>query len=77
VCFGDYQKLIGNVDRIDNLLEHLHHQNINFLVLGRGMSNLLEILLYILSPSPITPFIFFVVSSIADYSNDRVDEETP
>jgi len=45
VCFGDYQKLIGNVDRIGNLLEHLHHQNINFLVLERGMSNLLEMLL--------------------------------
>ena len=45
VCFGDYQKFIGNVDRIGNLLEHLHHQNINFLVLGRWMSNLLEMLL--------------------------------
>ena len=39
------QKLIGNGDRIGNLLEHFHHQNINFLVLGSGMSNLLEMLL--------------------------------
>ena len=45
MCFGDYQKLIDNGDRIGNLLEHLQHQNINFLVLGRGMSNLLEMLL--------------------------------
>ena len=44
ICFGDYQKLIGNGDRIGNLLEHLHHQNINFLVLEREMSNLLEML---------------------------------
>ena len=44
MCFGDYQKFIGNVDRIGNLLEHLHHENINFLVLGSGMSNLLEML---------------------------------
>ena len=45
MCFGDYQKLIGNGDRIGNLLEHFHHQNINFFVLGSGMSNLLEMLL--------------------------------
>ena len=45
VCFGDYQKLIGTGHRIGNLLKHLHHQNINFFVLGRGMSNLLEMLL--------------------------------
>ena len=44
MCFGDYQKFIGNGDRIGNLLEHLHHQNINFLVLRREMSNLLEML---------------------------------
>ena len=44
MCFNDYQKLIDNGDRIGNFLEHLHHQNINFLVLGRGMSNLLEML---------------------------------
>ena len=42
--FGDYQKLIGNGDRIGNLLEHLHHENINFLVLGSEMSNLLEMI---------------------------------
>ena len=35
MCFGDYQKLTDNEDWIDNLLEHLHHQNINFLVLER------------------------------------------
>jgi len=45
MCFGDYQKFIGNGDRIGNLLEQLQHQNIIFLVLGRGMSNLLEMLL--------------------------------
>ena len=45
VCFGDYQKLISNGDRIGNMLEQLHHQNINFLILGRWMSNLLEMLL--------------------------------
>ena len=45
MCFGDYQKFIVNEDRIGNLLEHLYHQNINFLVLERGMSNLLEMLL--------------------------------
>ena len=45
MCFGDYQKLIGNGGRIGNLLEHLHHQNINFLVLGRDMSNLFEMLI--------------------------------
>ena len=45
VCFDDYQNLIGNGDWIGNLLVHLHHQNIKFLVLGRGMSNLLEMLL--------------------------------
>ena len=44
VCFGDYQKIIGNGDWIGNMLEHLHHQNINFLILGRGMGNLLEML---------------------------------
>ena len=44
VCFGDYQKLIGNENWIGNLLEQLHHQNINCLVLGRGMNNLLEML---------------------------------
>ena len=44
VCFDDYQKFIGNGDWISNLLEHLYHQNIIFLVLGRGMSNLLEML---------------------------------
>ena len=41
MCFGDYQKFIGNEDRIGNLLEYPHHQNINFLVLGSGMSNML------------------------------------
>jgi hypothetical protein len=44
VYFDDYQKLLGNGDWIGNLLEHSNHQNINFLVLGRGMSNLLEML---------------------------------
>ena len=45
VCFGDHQKFIGNGDWNGNLLEHLHHQNLNFLVLGRWMNNLLEMLL--------------------------------
>ena len=44
VYFGDYQKLIGNGNKIGNLLEHLHHQNINFFVLDRGISNLVEML---------------------------------
>ena len=44
MCFDDYQKLIGNEDQIGNLLEHLYYQNINFLVLKRGMSNLLKML---------------------------------
>ena len=30
VYFGNYQKLIGNGDLIGNLLEPLHHQNIDF-----------------------------------------------
>ena len=34
VCFDNYQKIIGNWDWIDNLLEHLHHQNINFQYCG-------------------------------------------
>ena len=44
MCFGDYQKLIGNENWIGNLLEQLHHQNIDCLVLGEGMNNLLEML---------------------------------
>ena len=32
------------MDWIGNLLEHFHHQNVIFLILGRGMSNLLEML---------------------------------
>ena len=46
MCFGDYQKFIGNGDQIGNLLEHLYHENIIFLVLERGMFNLLEMLLH-------------------------------
>jgi len=34
MCFGDYQKLIGNGDRIGNLLEQLQHQNIIFFGIG-------------------------------------------
>jgi len=48
VCFGDYQKLISNEDWIGNLLEHLHDQNINFLLLGRYMNNMLRMLLFTL-----------------------------
>ena len=41
-CFDDYQKLLGNGNWIgSNLLEHSNHQNINFLVLGSGMRNML------------------------------------
>jgi len=34
MCFNDYQKPIDNGDWIGNLLEHLHHQNINFFGIG-------------------------------------------